>query len=504
MTITSISVIERIGTVAEVIVAPYAPRTYMSGDSVSGVAVAFGIAEFILVAGHVGLAVGMRVRATDRADVNRWVEGEITARVDNILTVYVDLKNGSGTCIDWIINLTGEPGKTGETGAAGPPGDPGGPAGPAGPIGPAGPTGPTGPAGPTGSQGVAGEAPLNSPVFTGDPKAPTPTFSDNDTSIATTAFVQAHETALLSTIAASYQPLDADLTAIAALAGTNVIYYRSAADTWAAVTIGTNLSFSGGTLAASLPGGGAPLNSPVFTGDPQAPTPATADNDTSIATTAYVKANLTSYALLASPTFTGDPKAPTPSPGDSDTSIATTAFVATSFAPLASPTLTGDPKSVTPATADNDTSIATTAFVKNVFAARDTFKANRNNVDQSLSLGSYIKIALNAEVFDDNNKYDTVNFRWTPVAGRVVLMGSVGANTSGGLILAVIYKNGAALAISGNALFSTGGIVVASVFTMDVANGTDYYELYGYASSSSGASVFTGGTTQTWFAGHVI
>jgi hypothetical protein len=33
-------------------------------------------------------------------------------------------------------------------------------------------------------------------------------------------------------------------------------------------------------------------------------------------------------ATLANPTFTGDPKAPTPSPGDNDTSIATTAFVA--------------------------------------------------------------------------------------------------------------------------------------------------------------------------------
>jgi len=37
-------------------------------------------------------------------------------------------------------------------------------------------------------------------------------------------------------------------------------------------------------------GGGAPLDSPSFTGDPKAPTPATADNDTSIATTAFVKA----------------------------------------------------------------------------------------------------------------------------------------------------------------------------------------------------------------------
>lgn len=32
-------------------------------------------------------------------------------------------------------------------------------------------------------------------------------------------------------------------------------------------------------------------------------------------------------ANIASPTFTGDPKAPTPSPGDNDTSLATTAFV---------------------------------------------------------------------------------------------------------------------------------------------------------------------------------
>jgi hypothetical protein len=34
----------------------------------------------------------------------------------------------------------------------------------------------------------------------------------------------------------------------------------------------------------------APIASPVFTGDPKAPTPATADNDTSVATTAFVKA----------------------------------------------------------------------------------------------------------------------------------------------------------------------------------------------------------------------
>lgn len=39
-----------------------------------------------------------------------------------------------------------------------------------------------------------------------------------------------------------------DLAALEALSGTNTIYYRSASDTWTAVTIGSLLSFSAGTL----------------------------------------------------------------------------------------------------------------------------------------------------------------------------------------------------------------------------------------------------------------
>ena len=77
----------------------------------------------------------------------------------------------------------------------------------------------------------------------------------------------------------------------------------------------------------------------------------------------------TDVAPVASPAFTGNPTAPTPSPGDNDTSIATTAFVATSFAPLASPAFTGNPTAPTQSTSDNDTSIATTAFVKAAIAA---------------------------------------------------------------------------------------------------------------------------------------
>jgi hypothetical protein len=124
---------------------------------------------------------------------------------------------------------------------------------------------------------LASKAPLASPVFTGDPQAPTPLTADNDTSIATTAFVKAQ----------GYSTVTLPITE------SNV----------------TNLVSD---LAAK-----APLASPVFTGDPQAPTPLTADNDTSVATTAFVKAQnyLTGNQTI---TLTGDVT------GSGATSIATT------------------------------------------------------------------------------------------------------------------------------------------------------------------------------------
>lgn len=59
--------------------------------------------------------------------------------------------------------------------------------------------------------------------------------------------------ALELTIGTHVQQWDADLDAIKALAGTNTIYYRSAADTWTGVTIGSTLGFTGGTLSLTVP-----------------------------------------------------------------------------------------------------------------------------------------------------------------------------------------------------------------------------------------------------------
>ena len=74
-----------------------------------------------------------------------------------------------------------------------------------------------------------------------------------------------------------------------------------------------------------------------------ATTPATADNNTNVATTAFVKAQ--NYAPLASPTLTGTPAAPTAAAGTNTTQIATTAFVNAEIANdavlLAGSTMTG-------------------------------------------------------------------------------------------------------------------------------------------------------------------
>jgi hypothetical protein len=180
---------------------------------------------------------------------------------------------------------------------------------------------------------TAGGALTLSPVFTGDPKAPTPLTADNDTSIATTAFVKSAISAGLSTGA---------VTAFNTRSG--------------AVTL----------LTADVTGaGGAPINSPVFTGVPAAPTLAAGDSSTKLATTGFVAAT-----LGASPAFGGNPTAPTPSVGDNDTSVATTAFVVAALAN--SPVLGGNPTAPTAAAADNDTSVATTAFVKTAIASTVT------------------------------------------------------------------------------------------------------------------------------------
>lgn len=89
---------------------------------------------------------------------------------------------------------------------------------------------------------LAAKAPLASPTFTGTPVAPTATGGTSTTQIATTAFV-----------AAGFQPLDSDLTAIAALSttsfGRSLLAAADAAALRTLAALGTAATQSSGTFA---------------------------------------------------------------------------------------------------------------------------------------------------------------------------------------------------------------------------------------------------------------
>ncbi len=301
----------------------------------------------------------------------------------------------------------------------------------------------------------ATKAPLNSPALTGVPTAPTAATATNTTQIATTAFVKAVVAALvdsapttldtlnelaaalgddpnfattMATALGNKQPLDATLTALAALAtAANKLIYATGSDTFSTTDLtafARTLLAAADAAAARTTLAAAPLASPALTGTPTAPTPATATDSTQIATTAFVKAvvaalvnsspatldtlNELATALGNDPNFattittalggkqpldatltalaalaTAANKLIYATGSDTFSTTDLTAFARTllaaadaaaarttlAAAPLASPAFTGTPTAPTPATATDSTQVATTAFVKAVVAA---------------------------------------------------------------------------------------------------------------------------------------
>lgn len=236
------------------------------------------------------------------------------------------------------------------------------------------------------------KAGLESPALTGVPTAPTQPAGTNNNSIATTGHVQLALNAFLTDAASALETINALEAALG-----NADLSTALLD----------------ELALK-----APLASPALTGTPTAPTAASNDNGTQIATTAFVQAvkalilgavptgldtlakialaigNDASYsttisnalatkAPIASPALTGTPTAPTAALGDATTKISTTAFVQAAIddlstdvatllatkAPLTSPALTGTPTAPTPAAGTNTTQIATSAFVQAAISA---------------------------------------------------------------------------------------------------------------------------------------
>lgn len=92
------------------------------------------------------------------------------------------------------------------------------------------------------------KAGLASPAFTGTPTAPTAAVDTNTTQIATTEYVVAQGYLKSATAASTYQPVDGDLTAIAAVSGTGYLR-RTGVDTW---TLDTPATATWGGITGTL------------------------------------------------------------------------------------------------------------------------------------------------------------------------------------------------------------------------------------------------------------
>ena len=207
-----------------------------------------------------------------------------------------------------------------------------------------------------------GAAPIASPSFTGNPRAPTPAVGDDDTSIATTAFVDnaiadipggltlaTRNEHLSNNPPTNESAVPAYVLAMIERAIANLLDSPPGAlDTLneLAAALGDDANFA--TTVNNAIALRARIASPTFTGTPAAPTQNQSNNSTRLSTTAYVRAAISALlasvpaagntlkklydlillrATIASPVFTGNPRAPTPAAGDNDTSVATTAFV---------------------------------------------------------------------------------------------------------------------------------------------------------------------------------
>jgi hypothetical protein len=108
--------------------------------------------------------------------------------------------------------------------------------------------------------------------------------------------------------------------------------------------------------------------------------------------------------------------------------------------------------------------------------------------NQNISSGAHTKVQFDTELFDTDNTYDnSTNYRFTPgVAGKYVLTASVRVQNCGNatLYFVDIYKNGSSLK-SFITLPGRSDDLNGMITAIDVANTTDYYEIYARQGSGS-------------------
>lgn len=243
-------------------------------------------------------------------------------------------------------------------------------------------------------------APIVSPALAGIPKAPTANAGTNNEQIANTAFVNTFvQTAIAALINGAPVALDA-LNELAAAMGNDPNF----------ATTMTNL------LATK-----APLASPLLSGKPKAPTPASDADSDQIANVAYAKAIRTALE------------------GGVPETLNTLAKLANALAlkaPLDSPLLSGKPKAPTaPLTGDgsNNEQLANTQFVQMLLAAflpKRSFAANDFIRIPDVPGGFIIQVG--SAVVSPEASYDvTLPISFNNIRGAIAGMGVSGWSNNG-------------------------------------------------------------------------
>jgi hypothetical protein len=135
-----------------------------------------------------------------------------------------------------------------------------------------------------------------------------------------------------------------------------------------------------------------------------------------------------------------------------------------------------------------------------------TFSAHKNGTNQTgIANATFTKITFGTERFDVNGNYDAANSKWTPPAGRVLILGATywSVATGAGNFILSVYKNGVRYEDQIATNFTAGATLANNLAVIDDANGTDFYELYGFGSTGTTLTI-DGTASATYFMGYML
>jgi len=151
----------------------------------------------------------------------------------------------------------------------------------------------------------------------------------------------------------------------------------------------------------------------------------------------------------------------------------------------------------------NGTNLTTPAPAN--FSGPSTFSAHNNGTSQTGIVPSTgTQLVLGTALYNVGGNYNTANSRWTPPPGPVSLIAGALFTTNvaatDNAVLA-IYKNGSDFRHGAIAYAVSAGVAEAAIAIQDIANGTDYYEVWCFVGPSAGNKATQGNPTFNYFMG---